>query len=68
MKQRNIVMINDDYSDWKVKGLLAEVVGYDRDKRYLVKLLEKSQTEYLNIGEDVLRTGKIPLKVLIMTK
>ena len=53
MKQRNIVMINDDYSDWKIKGLLAEVVGYDRDKRYLVKLLEKSQTEYLNIGDAI---------------
>lgn len=53
MKQRNIVTINDDYSDWKVKGLMGEVVGYDRDKRYLVKLLEKSQTEYLNIGDTV---------------
>ena len=53
MKQRNIVTINDGYSDWKVKGLLAEVVGYDRDKRYLVKLLEKSQTEYLNIGDAI---------------
>lgn len=53
MKQRNIVTINDDYSDWKVKGLLAEVVGYDRDKRYLVKLLEKSQTEYLNVGDTI---------------
>ena len=53
MKQRNIVMINDDYSDWKVKGLLVEVVGYDRDKRYLVKLLEKSHTEHLNIGDTI---------------
>ena len=53
MKHRNVVMINDDYSDWKVKGLIGEVVGYDRDKRYLVKLLEKSQTEYLNIGDTI---------------
>ena len=53
MKHENIVTINDDYDDWKIKGLIAEVVGYDRDKRYLVKLLENSQTDYLNIGDTI---------------
>lgn len=49
--KKNIVTINEDYDDWKIKGLLAEVVGYDRDKRYLVKLLENSQTDYLNVND-----------------
>lgn len=53
MKHKNIVTINDDYGDWKIKGLIGEVVGYDRDKRYLVKLLENSQTEYLNVGDTI---------------
>ena len=53
MKHKNVVVINDDYADWKIKGLLAEVVGYDRDKRYLVKLLENSQTDYLNVGDTI---------------
>ena len=48
-----IVTINDDYDDWKIKGLLAEVVAWDRDKRFLVKLLENSQTDYLNIGDTI---------------
>ena len=51
--KKYLVTINDDYDDWKIKGLLAEVVGWDRDKRFLVKLLEDSQTEYLNIGDAI---------------
>lgn len=46
-----IVTINDDYGDWKIKGLLAEVMYWDGDKKFGVKLLENSQTEYLNIGD-----------------
>ena len=48
-----IVTINEDYDDWKIKGLLAEVIAWDRDKRFLVKLLENSKTEYLNIGDTI---------------
>lgn len=51
--KKYLVTINDDYYDWKIKGLLAEVVGWDRDKRFLVKLLESSETEYLNIGDTI---------------
>lgn len=48
-----VVTINADYDDWKIKGLLAEVVAWDRDKRFLVKLLENSQTDYLNVGDTI---------------
>ena len=48
-----IVTINEDYDDWKIKGLLAEVIAWDRDKRFLVKLLENSKTQYLNIGDTI---------------
>lgn len=51
--KKYLVTINGDYDDWKIKGLLAEVVGWDRDKRFLVKLLENSETEYLNIGDTI---------------
>ena len=51
--KKYLVTINNDYDDWKIKGLLAEVVGWDRDKRFLVKLLENSETKYLNIGDTI---------------
>lgn len=49
--KKTTVTINNDYDDWKIKGLLAEVLYWDGDKKFGVKLLEKSQTPYLNIGD-----------------
>ncbi|HCH9056042.1 TPA: hypothetical protein NNT21_004449 [Salmonella enterica] len=35
-----IVTINDDYDQYNTKGCLGVVLAYDRDKRFLVKVIE----------------------------
>ncbi|HCM0371075.1 TPA: hypothetical protein N2626_004541, partial [Salmonella enterica] len=35
-----IVTINDDYGQYNIKGCLGVILAYDRDKRFLVKVIE----------------------------
>lgn len=39
-----IVTINDDYGQYNIKGCLGVVLAYDRDKRFLVKVIEGEET------------------------
>lgn len=39
-----IVTINDDYDQYNIKGCLGVVLAYDRDKRFLVKVIEGKET------------------------
>lgn len=47
----DIVTINCDLDHMFLKGALAKVIAYDRDKRYLVELLEN--TTNMNVGDKI---------------